>query len=151
MSNSQNEAALKRLMDMLTQPNVPSDSELSQLFTPDWYNNDQALETVVGHPIRGYDGVRELFNFWKPFTEARVKIEEIFSEGDWVACHFRITGRHTKEFMGMPPTGKTIDMTGTGMFRFQNGKISENIVNPDALGMLMQLGAVQMPSQRKAA
>ena len=95
--------------------------------------------------------MRELYNFWKPFSDAKVTVESIFSEGDWVASHFRLTGRHTGEFMGMPPTGKSIDITATGMFRFQNGKISENIVNPDALGMLMQLGAIQMPSQRKAA
>jgi hypothetical protein len=38
------------------------------------------------------------------------------------------------------------------MFKFQNGKVVENIVNPDALGLLMQLGVVQMPtSERRAA
>ena len=152
MSNPQNEAAFRRLVDILAQPNAPSDSELSQLVTPNWYNNDKTLEGVTGHPLRGYEGFRELHNFWKPFSDLKLTVENIFSEGDWVACHFRISGRNTREFMGVPPTGKSIDITATGMFKFQNGKVVENIVNPDAFGMLQQLGVVQMPSaQRKAA
>ncbi len=152
MSNPQNEAVVRRMIERLTQPNVPSDSELSQLITPNWYNNDKTLEGVTGHPLRGYEGFKELYNFWRPFSDLKLTVESIFSEGDWVACHFRVSGRNTGDFMGKPPTGKSIDITATGMFKFQNGKVMENIVNPDALGMLMQLGVVQMPSaQRKAA
>ena len=139
------------MIDLLAQPNVPSDSDLSQLVTPNWYNNDKTLEGVTGHPLRGYEGFRELYNFWKPFSDVKVTVENIFSEGDWVACHFRLSGRNTRDFMGMPPTGKSIDITATGMFKFQNGKVVENVVNPDALGLLQQVGVVQMPSQRKAA
>lgn len=151
MSHPQNEAVLRHMIDILTQPNAPSDSELSQLITPDWYNNDKTLEGVTGHPLRGYEGFKELHNFWTPFSDLKGTIEHIFSDGDWVAIHFQFSGRHTRDFMGMPPTGKSFDITATGMFRFQNGKVSENIVNPDALGLLMQLGAVEMPAQRKAA
>ena len=153
MSNSQNEATVRRMIDILTRPNVPSDAELSQMITPDWYNNDKTLEGVTGHPLRGYEGFRELYNFWRPFSDLKLTVENMFSEGDWVAGHFRVSGRNTRDFMGMPPTGKSIDITATGMWKFQNGKVVENIVNPDALGLLMQVGVVQMPSttQRKAA
>jgi predicted ester cyclase len=152
VSNPQNEAVLRRMLDILTQPNAPSDSELSQLITPDWYNNDKTLEGVTGHPLRGYEGFKELYNFWTPFSDLKATLEDIFSDGDWVASHFKLSGRHTGDFMGMPPTGKSFEITATGMFKFQNGKVVENIVNPDALGLLMQLGVVQMPtSERRAA
>src|SRR5689334_18798401 len=103
------------MVDMLTQPNPPSDSELSQLVTPNWYNNDKALEGVTGHPLRGYEGFRELYNFYRPFSDAKVTVENIFSDGDWVACHMRIVGKNTRDFVGMPPTGRSIDITATGM------------------------------------
>ncbi len=152
MSNPQNEAVVRRMIDMLTKPNAPSDSELSQIITPDWYNNDKTLEGITGHPLRGYEGFRELYNFWTPFTDLKATIESMFSDGDWVACHMRLTGKNTRDIMGMPPTGKSIDITATGMFKFQNGKAVENQVNPDALGLLMQLGVIHMPTpQRKAA
>jgi predicted ester cyclase len=152
VSNPQNEAVLRRMIDILTQPNAPSDSELSQLITPDWYNNDKTLEGVTGHPLRGYEGFKELYNFWTPFSDLKATLEDIFSDGDWVASHFKLSGKHTRDFMGMPPTGKSFEITATGMFKFQNGKVVENIVNPDALGLLMQLGVVQMPtSERRAA
>lgn len=150
MSNPHNEAVVRRLFDSMSQPTVPSD--LDQLITPSWVNRDQALEGVVGYPFRGYDGFRELHDFfWKPFPDLKMTIEKIFSDGDWVACHVRISGRNTGNFMGMPATGKTVDITATGMFRCENGRVAENLVNPDALGMLQQLGVVQLPSQRKAA
>lgn len=149
VSNPQNEAVVRRLIDLLSQPTVPSD--LDQIVTPNWVNNDQALEGVMGYPLRGFEGVKQLHDFWKPFSDLKLTIENMCSDGEWVACHFRLRGRHTGDFMGMPATGKSMDITATGMFRCQNGKVAENIVNPDALGMLQQLGVIQLPSQRKAA
>lgn len=149
MSNPQNETAVRRMMDLLIEPNISR--EIEQVITSDWYNNDQALEGALGHPLRGYQGFRELHDFWTPFSDLKLTIENIFSEGDQVASYFRVQGRHTREFMGMPPTGKNIDITATGIFRFRDGKVAENMVTPDALGLLMQLGIVQMPGQRKAA
>ena len=149
MSNPQNEAAVRRLIDLLAQPSVPSD--LGQFVTPDWVNRDESLEAAMGHPLRGFEGLRELYSVWKPFSDMKVTIENICSDGQWVACHFRLRGRNTGEFMGMPATGKSIDFAATGMFRCQDGKVAENIVNPDLLSLLQQLGVLQMPSQRKAA
>ncbi|MHB1131074.1 MAG: ester cyclase [Chloroflexota bacterium] len=149
MSNPQNEALVRRLMNMLTQPYDQKDAE--QLVTPNWYNNDRALEGVLGHALRGYEGLKGLHDSWSGFSDMKVTIEDMFSDGDWVACHFHLQGKHTGNLMGMPATGKTVDITATGMFRFEDGKIAENIVNPDLLTMLQQLGAVPLPAQPKAA
>lgn len=45
------------------------------------------------------------------------------------------------------PTGKTIHMTATGIFRIVDGKSTDNWVNIDALGLLQQLGAVPVQQQ----
>ncbi len=149
MSNPQNEAAVRRFLETLQEPNVPSD--LDQFVTPDWVNNDPSLEVSTGHPLRGFEGLRELHGLWKPFSDLKLTEEAMCSDGQWVACHFRLRGRDTGGFMGMPATGKSIDFTATGMFRCRNGKVAENIVNPDILGLLQQLDVIQLPSQRKAA
>jgi steroid delta-isomerase-like uncharacterized protein len=149
LSNPQNEAAVRRLIALLGQPY--DQAAFEQLITPNWYNNDQALAEVLGHPLRGYEGVKELHDSWSGFSDMKVTVENIFSDGDWVACHFRMQGKHTGNLLGMPATGKVVELTATGMFRFQNGKIAENIVNPDLLSLLQQLGVVQLPSQRQAA
>jgi predicted ester cyclase len=150
VSNPQNEAVVRRFFDLMSQPAVPPD--VDQFVAPNWVNNDQSLEAITGYPFRGMEGVKQLHDFfWKPFSDLKLTVENMFSDGDWVACHFRIHGRNTGDLMGMPATGKSMDITATGMFRCQGGKVTENVVNPDALGMLQQLGVIQLPSQRKAA
>jgi predicted ester cyclase len=42
--------------------------------------------------------------------------------------------------MGMPPTGKSIAITGISIERIAGGKMAETWVNFDLLGMLQQLG-----------
>jgi hypothetical protein len=44
------------------------------------------------------------------------------------------------------PTGRAIDIIGTGIFRVVDGKVTDNWVTFDALSLLQQLGVV--PSMR---
>src|SRR6266540_2979612 len=50
-------------------------------------------------------------------------------------------GTHAGEFMGIPPTGKSVSMTGIAIYRIANGKIVEKWGEQDRLRMLQQLGA----------
>jgi predicted ester cyclase len=54
-------------------------------------------------------------------------------------------GKNTGSFQGMPPTGKQVEITATGIFRVVEGKLTDNWVNFDALGLLQQLGVVPPP------
>ena len=49
--------------------------------------------------------------------------------------------------MGMPPTGKTVQVTGVNVARFADGKIVESWFNFDMLTLLQQLGAIPTPEQ----
>jgi predicted ester cyclase len=44
--------------------------------------------------------------------------------------------------MGLPPTGKSITMTGIEIFRIENGKIAELWGEANLLGLMQQLGIV---------
>jgi predicted ester cyclase len=56
-------------------------------------------------------------------------------------------GTNSGEMMGIPATGRLINVVGTGIFRVVDGKVSDNWVNFDALGMMQQLGVVPMPQR----
>ena len=98
----------------------------------------------------GLNEVRGLENFKKAaggFTDAlpdlRIVIEELIAEGDKVVCRFKEMGTHTgAEFAGVPPTGKRIEWTAMVMYRIADGKIVEEWLNEDSLGILKQLGAI---------
>jgi predicted ester cyclase len=90
-------------------------------------------------------GAKQLIDLWSAISNRKVTIEDSVAEGDRVATRFTISGTHTGSFMGIAPTGKTIHVSASGIFRIVDGKATDNWVNFDALGMLQQLGAVPMP------
>jgi predicted ester cyclase len=47
--------------------------------------------------------------------------------------------------MGIPASGKPVSVLVTGIFRLVDGKMAENWVVFDALGLLQQIGAAPMP------
>jgi predicted ester cyclase len=80
--------------------------------------------------------------FTSAFPNLKVTVEKILAEGAKVAYLWSATGVHEGELMGIPPTGKTITITGMAVDRFANGKSVEHWEISDQLGMLQQIGAV---------
>jgi predicted ester cyclase len=64
---------------------------------------------------------------------------EMLAEGDKVAYRLTVTGTHTREFMGIPATGKRITLTETHIDQVANGKIVRHDGDWDQMGMLQQL------------
>jgi predicted ester cyclase len=95
--------------------------------------------------MQGLKGAKQLIELWSAFSDRKVTIEDSVAEGDRVAVRFTVSGKHTGAMMGIAPTGKTIHISGSGIFRIVDGKATDNWVNFDALGMLQQLGAAPMP------
>jgi predicted ester cyclase len=54
-------------------------------------------------------------------------------------------GVHGGEFMGIPPSGKSISIVGIEEFRIADGKVVAFWHQDDLLGLLMQLGALPAP------
>ena len=52
------------------------------------------------------------------------------------------TGTHQAVFLGVPPTGRQIRVEGTVILRITGGKIAEEWVTENLLGLLQQLGAI---------
>ena len=68
-------------------------------------------------------------------------IEEVIAEGDRVGLLFRVTGTHTGNFFGIPPTGKKVDVYEIAMLRIVNGQMVEGWFMMDETALLQQLGA----------
>ena len=120
-----------------------------------WDVIDELLaESYVGHdpsqpePIRGPEGLKaNLRQYVDAFSDARITVDEQFAEGDRVATRWTARGTHSGEIAGIPPTGKEVTVAGMTFSRLEGGLIVEEWVNWDALGMLVQLGAVPEPAR----
>ena len=69
-------------------------------------------------------------------------MEQVVAEGDTVVVRWSGTQNHTGVLWGLAPTGKSTKGTGILIFRVANGKIVQMDGIWDALGALIDLGAI---------
>jgi steroid delta-isomerase-like uncharacterized protein len=90
------------------------------------------------------EGVMEFFRMYRAaFPDVRMHVEDVLPSGDKVVARMRATGTHEGEFMGMPATGKSIDVPFVDIIRFgDDGLAREHWGVFDAMRMMQQLGLV---------
>jgi predicted ester cyclase len=54
-------------------------------------------------------------------------------------------GTHRGPFMGVPPTGKKIEVQAMNFYRISSGQFVEERGQPDLLALLQQIGAAPAP------
>jgi steroid delta-isomerase-like uncharacterized protein len=109
----------------------------------------QAVFHVPGRPepVRGPEGYLEIIGMMRGgFPDIQWTLEETVVEDDAIAARFTMRGTHRGAFFGMPPTRKTIAVQALNIYRLSNGKIVSEVGQPDLLGLLQQIGAIQTPS-----
>lgn len=79
------------------------------------------------------------------FPDVRVQAHDMIAEGDRVAARITFTGTHQGEFLGIPPTGKQVEVSTIDIIRVANGKMVEHWGVTDNLTMMQQLGVVPTP------
>jgi steroid delta-isomerase-like uncharacterized protein len=76
------------------------------------------------------------------FPDTQFTVEDMIAEDDRIAVRWTFHATHTGNFRGIPPTGKSVTMTGITIYRLANEKIKEARSNLDMLGLLQQLGII---------
>jgi predicted ester cyclase len=75
------------------------------------------------------------------FPDMRADVEQLVAEGDFVVSRTRPSGTNTGEMMGMPATGKKVDVRWVmNMVRINNGHIVEEWEIFDQMDFMKQLG-----------
>jgi predicted ester cyclase len=58
-----------------------------------------------------------------------------------VVCRWRVSGRHSGDFSGVPPTGRHIEFPGVSVWEFADGKAARGWVLPDIASLMGQVQA----------
>src|SRR5829696_5299901 len=75
--------------------------------------------------------------FRSTFHNFRLSIDDQIAEGDKVVSRITARGTHQREFRGMAPTGKEIELKGITIFRFSpEGKVVETWDSYDQLSLM---------------
>jgi steroid delta-isomerase-like uncharacterized protein len=102
----------------------------------------------LGHDPSGLHGTtleemkQSAAGLFTAFPDFHLILDDEIAEGDKIAKRWTVTGTHKGEFMGIPPTGNHIAITGISFYRFADGKVVETWWSQDARGILQQLGVI---------
>jgi steroid delta-isomerase-like uncharacterized protein len=136
MSVEENKALVRRGFEAMQTGNL---DWFDEILTPDFIN-------YTFPDARGPAGFKQVMGmFLTAFPDMTLTVEDVIGEGDKVATRGSFSGTHTGDFMGIPATGKSMQISYSDIWRIENGKAAENWVQMDMLGMLQQLGVA--PSQ----
>lgn len=91
--------------------------------------------------MRGPDGVKQLADALHPgIPDMRLPIEDVIAEGEKVLVRLRVQGTHGGDLMGVPASGRPIDIAVLDLFQFRDGRLVEHWALLDNLGLLRQIG-----------
>ncbi len=77
------------------------------------------------------------------FPDLRMDVEDVIASGNKAVARVRVTGTHKGEFIGMPPTGRSVAVDLIDITRFgDDGLAHEHWGVSDQLALLQQLGAI---------
>ena len=127
-----NKAIARRLYQRLSEGDL---GVVDDVISDDFVNHE---EMAGLKPSRA--GVRKMFEmFQAAFQDAAFEVDGMIAEGDMVFALVRLTGVHQAEFMGVPSSGRAINVGVADYFRFENGKALEHWGVMDTGAMMQQL------------
>ncbi len=139
MSAEQNVSNIRRFVDEVF--NGRQFDVVDELYRPDAYDHNM----LPGLPQGPAGRKLQLGIYLAAFPDMHLAVEDLIAAGDRVALRWRIEGSHQGELMGIPPTGKHINVTGAVIERYVDGKMAEHWEIFDQVGMLQQLGVIPTP------
>ena len=133
MSVEENKAILlNKHLEMFNEGNL---SIADEIISPDYIYHGPAGE------FKGPEGVKQMVQTFRvAFPDGTFTINDMIGEGDKIAVRYTLTGTHKGDYLGLPPTGKQINMEGSFFYKFENGKEVEALPFMDSLTMFQQLG-----------
>lgn len=132
-SRDRNLAAQDRLGELLAARDAPG---LREVFADDVVDRDPAPGQAAGST--------GIVGFWTDmfaaFSDLKAAPVTVVADDDQVTVVLDLSGTHDGVFQGHEPTGRTFQVRGIQVGRFEDGRLVERWGVTDEAGMLAQLG-----------
>ena len=140
MSPDDNKAILRTYVETIF--NQKRVDRADDLVAPDYLDH-----AALPGQAPGLEGAKQKWAMYLAgIPDLRVTIEEMVAEGDKVAVRRSYEGTHQGELLGIPATGKHLQLGGISIFRLAGGKIAEHWEQLDRLTLMQQLGVIPAPA-----
>jgi steroid delta-isomerase-like uncharacterized protein len=131
-----NAATMRRTYELLSKGDVDG---FGRLLSDDFVEHEEVPGLAPSK-----DGVLELFRgYVVAFPDLRMEVLDLLDCGDKTVARVKATGTQDGEFMGMPASGRRVEIDLIDIMRFDDaGLVTEHWGVMDMLAMLQQLGAI---------
>lgn len=140
---TRNGASFRRFNDAVNTGDAELISEtIDEVFAP-----DVLIRTPLPVDATGAQAMKEVFGrLLRAFPDLHVTVEDVIEEGDKLVSRNVVTGTHEGDYMGLPPTGRSVTYNEIFILRFVDGRIAETWGVVDVLSQMRQLGAIPAAS-----
>jgi steroid delta-isomerase-like uncharacterized protein len=138
--SEENKALVRRAFDeMINKKNL---SAVDRFIATDYVGHFSG----VPEPIRGIEAFKQFIGMYNSaIPDSTVSFDTLIAEGDRVVARLTYRGTHKGALMGIPPSGKPVNVTASNIFRIVNGKAAEQWAINDDAGMMVQIGVMPAP------
>ena len=118
-------------------------SRVHEFISPEYFNHESQVDPIRSKLRGPEEFIDTVKNLRSAFADLHYEEQETIASGDKVVQILTITGKHTRNFFVIPPTGNNISYQGVHIYRIgEDGKIVEHKAIRDDLKFMMQLGLV---------
>ena len=117
-------------------------TNVSEFIHPNYFDLDS--QSIPGREkLRGSEAfVDTVKKLRAALSELHYKEQEIIASNDKVVSIMIVTGKHTRDLFGIPPTGNNFSYQAAHFYTIANDKIAEHKAFRDDLRFMMQLGVI---------
>ena len=140
MSAEQNKALARQLVEeVLNRGNM---SRADEIIAPNFVEHEELPPEIPP----GREAPKLMFTMLRrAFPDFKATSKQLIAEGDKVVLYMTWTGTQKGEFMGVPPTGKSIAIDVIDIIRIAEGQFVEHWGVMDQMAMMQQLGVMPAP------
>ena len=134
-----NKATVRRFDDVVS----TGDAEVISKTIDELVEPDAVIHTPLPIEATGAQLLKEVFaRLLRAYPDLHITAEDLIEEGDKIVSRNTVTGTHQGEYMGLPPTGKSVTYNEIFIVRFAGGRIAETWGVVDVFSQMKQLGVI---------
>jgi len=132
--------------------------QITELFArreADWRSRDAAalaadhaeagvVVSPTGGVLEGREEIERVYRVWmKAFPDLVITVTDLLIDGDRVVQILDVAGTHAGEFLGLPPTGRRLQVVGAFIYTMKDNLIVHERRILDFTGVLVQVGVLK--------
>lgn len=108
-------------------------------------------DPMIPVALEGRAAIRTLVQAYRlAFPNLAFTVEDQIAESDRVVTRWTARGTHLRALLGIPATGRQVEVAGASIARLEGGRIAETWVHWDRAALFTQLGVVRDPAEHSA-